>query len=72
MILLFCFVVFVVVLNQGPGAPEKGVCEIFQKLQRHPENILQRRKVSVQRSGQDEGLLMELNKTPPLLLFPGQ
>lgn len=30
----------------GSGAPEKGVCEVLQKFQRHPENILQRRKVS--------------------------
>lgn len=50
-----CFYFF---LNQGPGAPEKGVCEIFQKFQRHPENILQRRKVSVRGSGQDDGLIM--------------
>lgn len=45
MIFLLCVCVF---FNQGPGAPEKGVCEIFQKFQRHPQNILQRRKVSVE------------------------
>lgn len=32
---------------QGSGEPEKGVCEILQEFQRHPQNILQRRKVSV-------------------------
>lgn len=33
-------------VRAGSGAPEKGVCEVLQKFQRHPENILQRRKVS--------------------------
>lgn len=31
----------------GTGAPEKRICEILQKLQRHSENILQRREVSM-------------------------
>lgn len=50
--LFFLLMMFLCLFSvcEGPGAPEKGVCEILQKFQRHPQNILQRRKVSVTRT----------------------